>query len=94
VSFYTRGKVVTMVMVGVPSKPLTLRTWSLAGFRRNLAGSKMGGIPQTQEMLDFCARHGLGADVEAIPASKINYSYDRVIAGDVRYRFVIDAGTF
>ena len=84
----------TLVMVGLPSKPLTLRTWSLAGFRRNLAGSKMGGIPQTQEMLDFCARHGLGADVEVIPASKINDSYDTVIAGDVRYRFVIDAGTF
>jgi uncharacterized zinc-type alcohol dehydrogenase-like protein len=54
----------------------------------------MGGIRQTQEMLNFCAAHGLGADVDVIPASKINEAYDRVIASDVRYRFVIDAGTF
>jgi uncharacterized zinc-type alcohol dehydrogenase-like protein len=84
----------TMVMVGLPAKPLALRTWSLAGFRRNLAGSKMGGIRQTQEMLDFCAAQGLGAEVEVIEASKINDAYDRVLASDVRYRFVIDAGTF
>ncbi|UZX03224.1 NAD(P)-dependent alcohol dehydrogenase [Arthrobacter sp. CDRTa11] len=83
----------TMVMVGLPPKPLTLRTWSLAGFRRNLTGSKMGGIRQTQEMLDFCAAHGLGAEVEVIPASKINEAYERVLTSDVRYRFVIDAGT-
>ena len=84
----------TMVMVGLPARPLTLRTWSLAGFRRNLAGSKMGGIGQTQEMLDFCAAHGLGAEVEVIRASDINDAFDRVLASDVRYRFVIDAGTF
>jgi uncharacterized zinc-type alcohol dehydrogenase-like protein len=84
----------TMVMVGLPAKPLALRTWSLAGFRRNLAGSKMGGIRQTQEMLDFCAAHGLGAEVEVIQASKINDAFDRVLASDVRYRFVIDASTF
>jgi uncharacterized zinc-type alcohol dehydrogenase-like protein len=84
----------TMVMVGLPAKPLALRTWSLAGFRRNLAGSKMGGIRQTQEMLDFCAAHGLGAEAEVIPASKINDAFDRVLASDVRYRFVIDASTF
>lgn len=84
----------TMVMVGLPAKPLALRTWSLAGFRRNLAGSKMGGIRQTQEMLDFCAAHGLGAEVEVIQASQINDAYDRVLASDVRYRFVIDAGSF
>ncbi|MFJ5695728.1 NAD(P)-dependent alcohol dehydrogenase [Arthrobacter sp. NPDC093125] len=84
----------TMVLVGLPSKPLTQRAWSLVGYRRNLAGSKMGGIRQTQEMLNFCAAHGLGADVDVIPASKINDAYDRVIASDVRYRFVIDAGTF
>lgn len=84
----------TLVMVGLPSKPLALRTWSLAGLRRNLAGSKMGGIRQTQEMLNFCAVRGLGAEVEVIPASKINDAFDRVLASDVRYRFVIDAGTF
>ena len=84
----------TMVMVGLPPKPLSLRTWSLAGYRRNLTGSKMGGILQTQEMLDFCAAHGLGAEVEVIPASKINDAYERVLASDVRYRFVIDATTY
>lgn len=84
----------TMVMVGLPAKPLTMRTWSLAGFRRNLAGSKMGGIRQTQEMLDFCAAHGLGAEIEVIQAGQINEAFDRVLASDVRYRFVIDAGTF
>lgn len=84
----------TMVMVGLPPKPFTLRAWSLAGFRRNLAGSKMGGIRQTQEMLEFCAAHGLGAEVEVIPAGQINEAYERVLASDVRYRFVIDASTF
>jgi uncharacterized zinc-type alcohol dehydrogenase-like protein len=54
----------------------------------------MGGVAQTQEMLNFCAAHGLGAEVEVIQASKINDAFDRVIASDVRYRFVIDAGTF
>lgn len=84
----------TMVLVGLPSKPLTQRAWSLVSFRRSLSGSKMGGIRQTQEMLDFCAAHGLGAEVEVIPASKINDAYERVLASDVRYRFVIDADTF
>jgi uncharacterized zinc-type alcohol dehydrogenase-like protein len=84
----------TMVLVGLPSKPLTQRAWSLISGRRSLAGSKMGGIRQTQEMLNFCAARGLGADVVVIPASKINDAYGRVIASEVRYRFVIDAGTF
>lgn len=84
----------TMVLVGLPSKPLSHRAWSLVEFRRNLSGSKMGGIRQTQEMLDFCAAHGLGADVEVIHANQINEAYERVLASDVRYRFVIDATTF
>ncbi|MFP3463761.1 NAD(P)-dependent alcohol dehydrogenase [Arthrobacter globiformis] len=84
----------TMVLVGLPSKPLSQRAWSLVASRRNLAGSKMGGIRQTQEMLNFCAVRGLGAEVEVIPASKINDAYERVLASDVRYRFVVDAGTF
>jgi uncharacterized zinc-type alcohol dehydrogenase-like protein len=84
----------TMVLVGLPSKPLTQRAWSLIGSRRSLAGSKMGGIRQTQEMLNFCAAHGLGAEVEVIPASKINDAYERVMTSDVRYRFVIDAATY
>jgi uncharacterized zinc-type alcohol dehydrogenase-like protein len=54
----------------------------------------MGGIRQAQEMFNFCAAHGLGAEVEVIPASKINDAYERVLASDVRYRFVIDANTF
>lgn len=84
----------SMVLVGLPSKPLTQRAWSLVSFRRSLSGSKMGGIRQTQEMLNFCAAHGLGAEVEVIPASKINDAYERVLASDVRYRYVIDAATF
>lgn len=84
----------TLVLVGLPSRPLTPRAWSLVSFRRSLAGSKMGGIRQTQEMLNFCVAHGLGAEVEVIPANKINDAYERVLASDVRYRFVIDANTF
>ncbi|MDQ1058576.1 putative zinc-type alcohol dehydrogenase-like protein [Arthrobacter globiformis] len=84
----------TMVLVGLPAKPLSQRAWSLVAFRRNLAGSKMGGIRQTQEMLNFCAARGIGAEVEVIPATKINDAFDRVVARDVGYRFVIDAGTF
>ncbi|UVJ39895.1 NAD(P)-dependent alcohol dehydrogenase [Arthrobacter sp. CJ23] len=83
-----------LIMVGLPSEPVTLRVWSLAGSRRTLAGSKLGGIAQTQEMLEFCAARGLGADVEVISADKINDAFDRVIASDVRYRFVVDASTF
>jgi uncharacterized zinc-type alcohol dehydrogenase-like protein len=84
----------TMVLVGLPSKPLSQRAWSLIGMRRNLTGSKMGGIRQTQEMLEFCAANGLGAEVEVIRADQINEAYERVLASDVRYRFVIDATTF
>lgn len=84
----------TMVLVGLPAKPLTQRAWSLVSFRRSLSGSKMGGMRQTQEMLNFCAAHGIGAEVEVIPASKINDAYERVLASDVRYRFVIDVDTF
>ena len=66
---------------------------SLIGARMSFAGSMIGGIPQTQEMLDFCAAHGIGAEVELIPAARINEAYERVLASDVRYRFVIDTGT-
>jgi len=58
--------------------------------RRRLAGSLIGGIRETQEMLDFCAEHGITADVEVIPIQKINEAYDRMLKGDVKYRFVID----
>ena len=84
----------TMVNVGAPEKPLSLHVFSLILKRRSYAGSPIGGIAETQEMLDFCAEHGIGAEIEVIPAEKINEAYDRVVASDVRYRFVIDAATF
>jgi uncharacterized zinc-type alcohol dehydrogenase-like protein len=83
----------TLVLVGLPSKPLSQRAWSLISARRNLSGSKMGGIRQTQEMLDFCAAHNLGAEVEVVDAAHINEAFDRVLASDVRFRFVLDATT-
>ena len=84
----------TMICVGAPAEPLPVQVMSLIGGRRSLAGSNIGGIQETQEMLDFCAEHGIGAEIEVIPASEINAAYDRVLASDVRYRFVIDASTF
>ncbi|WP_217178584.1 NAD(P)-dependent alcohol dehydrogenase [Streptomyces sp. AC495_CC817] len=84
----------TMVCVGAPSEPLPLLVGSLIGGNKTLAGSNIGGIAQTQEMLDFCAEHGIAAEIEVIPASGINDAYERVLASDVRYRFVIDASTF
>jgi uncharacterized zinc-type alcohol dehydrogenase-like protein len=62
----------------------------LIGGRRTLAGSSIGGIRETQEMLDFCANHGIVADVEVIPIQRVNEAYDRTVRADVRYRFVID----
>jgi uncharacterized zinc-type alcohol dehydrogenase-like protein len=82
-----------LVNVGAPAEPLSVNVFSLIMTRRLFAGSLIGGIRQTQEMLDFCARHRIGADIEVIPASKINEAYERVLASDVRYRFVIDAAT-
>ncbi|RKG54526.1 NAD(P)-dependent alcohol dehydrogenase [Corallococcus sp. AB011P] len=82
-----------LVNVGAPSEPLSLNVFSLIMPRRVFTGSLIGGIPQTQEMLDFCAKHHIGADIEVIPASKINDAYERVLASDVRYRFVIDTST-
>ena len=83
----------TLVNVGAPAEPLSLDVMSLIGGRRNYAGSMIGGIAETQEMLDFCAQHGIGAEVEVVPADRINDAYERVLASDVRYRFVIDATT-
>ncbi|WP_302052546.1 zinc-binding dehydrogenase [Corallococcus exiguus] len=82
-----------LVSVGAPPEPLSLNAFSLFMPRRVFTGSLIGGIPQTQEMLDFCAQHHIGADIEVIPASKINDAYERVLASDVRYRFVIDTST-
>ncbi|SEG67505.1 uncharacterized zinc-type alcohol dehydrogenase-like protein [Thermomonospora echinospora] len=83
----------TLVNVGAPAEPLSLTVFSLLNARRSYAGSMIGGIPETQEMLDFCAEHHIGADIELISADRINEAYERVLASDVRYRFVIDTAT-
>jgi uncharacterized zinc-type alcohol dehydrogenase-like protein len=83
-----------MVMVGAPPEPMTLHANSVMTFRRSFAGSNIGGIAETQEMLNFCAEHGIGAEVEVIGAEQIDDAWERVLASDVRYRFVIDAATF
>ena len=82
-----------LVNVGAPAEPLPVNAFALIGGRRSFAGSMIGGIPETQEMLDFCAEHSIGAEIEVIPAEKINDAYERVLASDVRYRFVIDTAT-
>ncbi|MGW7660672.1 NAD(P)-dependent alcohol dehydrogenase [Streptomyces sp. NPDC054756] len=81
------------VNVGAPEEPVALNLFSVIGGRRTLAGSSIGGIRETQEMLDFCAAHGIGAEIELIGAAEINEAYERVLASDVRYRFVIDTAT-
>ncbi|MCX5356250.1 NAD(P)-dependent alcohol dehydrogenase [Streptomyces mirabilis] len=82
-----------MANVGAPAEPVSLNVFSLLGGQRALAGSLIGGIRETQEMLDFCAEHGIGSEIEVIPTEKINDAYERVLASDVRYRFVIDIAT-
>jgi uncharacterized zinc-type alcohol dehydrogenase-like protein len=84
----------TMVNVGAPPEPLSVPAFALIPMRRSWAGSMIGGIRQTQEMLDFCAAHNLGAEIEVISGEQIDEAYDRVVASDVRYRFVIDTATF
>ncbi|WP_230671801.1 NAD(P)-dependent alcohol dehydrogenase [Rathayibacter sp. Leaf248] len=83
----------TMVNVGAPAEALPLHVFTLFGARRSFAGSGIGGIRETQEMLDFCAEKGIASEVEVIPASEINAAYERVLSSDVRYRFVIDIAT-
>ncbi len=84
----------TLVNVGAPSEQLPVHAFSLIPHRRSWAGSMIGGIRETQEMLDFCAQHGLGADIELIGGEQIDHAWDRVVEGDVRYRFVIDTASF
>lgn len=81
------------VNVGAPEEPVALNLFSVIGGGKTLAGSMIGGIRETQEMLDFCAEHGLGAEIELIEASEVNVAYERVLSSDVRYRFVIDTAT-
>ncbi len=83
----------SMVNVGAPPEALPIHVFKLFANRRSFCGSNIGGIRETQEMLDFCAEHGLAADVEVIPADQINDAYERVLSSDVRYRFVIDIET-
>jgi len=80
----------TLCMVGAPEKPLELLTFPLIFKRRSFAGSGIGGIKETQEMLDFCAEHGVTADIEMIKMQQINQAYERLLKSDVKYRFVID----
>jgi alcohol dehydrogenase (NADP+) len=83
----------TMVNVGAPAEPMSINVFPLLLGRRAFAGSAIGGIQETQEMLDFCAEHQVGAEIEIISADNINEAYERVLASDVRYRFVIDTST-
>jgi uncharacterized zinc-type alcohol dehydrogenase-like protein len=83
----------TMINVGAPSDPYSVRGFSLIGARRSLAGSAIGGLPDTQKMLDFCAEHGVTPEIELIGADDVADAYDRVERSAVRYRFVIDVAT-
>jgi alcohol dehydrogenase (NADP+) len=80
----------SFVVVGVPDKPIPVQGFPLIGGRKSIAGSVIGGIAETQEMLDFCGKHNIVSDIELTPIQKINEAYDRVMKSDVRYRFVID----
>jgi len=80
----------TLTLVGAPEKPLEVAAFSLIFGRRNLSGSPIGGIQETQEMLDFCGTHNITADVEVIPIQKVNEAYDRLLKSDVKYRFAVD----
>ena len=79
-----------MVLVGAPPEPTPLEPFSLIMGGRRLAGSLIGGLPETQEMLDHCGKHGIVSDIELIPIQKINEAYERMLRSDVKYRFVID----
>jgi uncharacterized zinc-type alcohol dehydrogenase-like protein len=83
----------THICVGVPSKPSPIAAFSLLGGRKSLAGSGIGGIAETQEMLNFCAEHNIVSEIEMIDIKNISTAYERMLKGDVRYRFVIDMAT-
>lgn len=84
----------TLVVIGLPGKPYAVEAGSLLNGRRRIAGSMIGGVPELQEMLDFCGEHSIVSDVEVIEADYINEAYVRTVASDVKYRFVIDSSTF
>jgi uncharacterized zinc-type alcohol dehydrogenase-like protein len=83
----------TLCSVGLPETPLSVAPFAILKNRRSLAGSMIGGMTETQEMLDYCADHGIVSDIELTPIDKLAEAYDRVIRGDVKYRFVIDMAT-
>jgi alcohol dehydrogenase (NADP+) len=80
----------SMVVVGLPETKVPIAPFALVGHRRSLSGSAIGGIRETQEMLDFCGRRGITCDIEVVPIQGVNEAYERVLKSDVRYRFVID----
>ncbi len=84
----------TLVVIGLPGKPYSVNAGTLLNGRRSISGSMIGGIPELQEMLDFCGSKNIVSDIEIISADYINQAYDRTVASDVKYRFVIDAKTF
>jgi uncharacterized zinc-type alcohol dehydrogenase-like protein len=84
------GRDGNLTLVGAPEKPLAVSAFGLLMGRRNLSGSLIGGIPETQEMLDYCGAHNITADVEVIPIQKVNEAYERLLKSDVKYRFSID----
>jgi alcohol dehydrogenase (NADP+) len=83
----------TLVELGLPEHPMPVPAFALTGMRRSLSGSQIGGVRETQEMLDFCAKHGVRPEIEIIEPDYINEAYERVLASDVRYRFVIDTAS-
>ena len=84
------GRDGNLTLVGAPARPLPVAAFGLIVGRRSVSGSAIGGIPETQEMLDFCGEHNITADVEVIPIQKVNESYERLLRSDVKYRFSID----
>jgi alcohol dehydrogenase (NADP+) len=84
------GRDGNITLVGAPDKPLPISAFSLIMGRRSFSGSPIGGIAETQEMLDFCSQHNIVADVEVIPIQKVNEAYERLVKSDVKYRFSID----
>ena len=83
-----------LVLVGAPDKPLPIAPFSLIMRRRSFSGSLIGGLPETQEMLDFCGQHNIACDIEMIRMDQINEAYERMLKSDVKYRFVIDMASF
>jgi uncharacterized zinc-type alcohol dehydrogenase-like protein len=94
-AFARSGRVFTCsnALTGAPEKPLSISPFPLILMRRNYAGSVIGGIKETQEMLDFCAKHNIVPEIELIASSQVNQAYERILKSDVRYRFVIDMAT-